>query len=317
MDLCLNVFYLIFGSACLYFGADFLVSGGVAIARRAGVSPLVIGLTLVAFATSAPELVVSVSAALDNKSSISLGNVVGSNIFNIAVILGLSAIINPIRVQVQSVKFDGPIMIFATVLLTFFYFQNHSLNRWQGLILFACIVIYTLWSIVASRKENQNNADLSDEKEEKIMNIYKALVFTVLGFAGLVLGAKCFLWGAIYLAKLCNMPEAVIGLTIVAAGTSLPELATSVVAAIKHEDDIAIGNVVGSNIFNIFCILGITSLISPLQGATLTSLDFGMMLGISILVMLMMITRRKISQVEGIVLITSFVAYTWYLIANM
>ena len=313
----MNIFYLIFGSACLYFGADFLVSGGVAIARRAGVSPLVIGLTLVAFATSAPELVVSVSAALDNKSSIALGNVVGSNIFNIAVILGLSAIINPIRVQVQSVKFDGPIMIFATVLLTFFYFQNHSLNRWQGLILFACIVIYTLWSIVASRKENQNNADSSDEKEEKIMNIYKALALTILGFSGLVLGAKCFLWGAIYLAKLCNMPEAVIGLTIVAAGTSLPELATSVVAAIKHEDDIAIGNVVGSNIFNIFCILGVPALISPLQGATLTSLDFGMMIGVSILVMIMMLTRRKISQLEGVILLASFIAYTWYLIANM
>ncbi len=317
MDLCFNIFYIIFGSACLYFGADFLVSGGVAIARKAGVSPLVIGLTLVAFATSAPELVVSVSAALDGNSSIALGNVVGSNIFNIGIILGLSALINPISVQKQTLKFDGPIMLLSTVLLAIFYLPDHSIDRWQGAVLFAGILTYTIWNVVASRKENCENSDKSKAADEKIMNIYKALALTILGFAGLIIGAKTFLWGSIFLAKLCNMPDAVIGLTIVAAGTSLPELATSVVAAIKHEDDIALGNVVGSNIFNILCILGVTSMISPLKKADLSLLDFEVMGGISVLLMVMMLTRRKISRLEGAILIISFMSYLGYLLATM
>ena len=319
MDLCLNIFYLLLGSAGLYFGADFLVAGGVAIAKKAGVSSLVIGLTLVAFATSAPELVVSISAALSQNPSIALGNVIGSNIFNIAVILGLCAIINPVRVQIQSIKFDAPVMILATLLLVvfYFYFQDHSLSRWQGVVLFAGIVIYTLWSIVASRKEQVNQGINEEEKTEKTMNIFKALLLVIAGFAGLVIGARLFLKGAIFMAELCNMSEAVIGLTIVAAGTSLPELATSIVAAIKHEDDIAIGNVIGSNIFNILCILGITAMICPLEGATLSIIDFGVMIGISVLLFFMMLTGRKISRIEGVILVTSFVAYTAYLITTM
>ena len=319
MDLCLNIFYLLLGSAGLYFGADFLVAGGVAIAKKAGVSSLVIGLTLVAFATSAPELVVSISAALSQNPSIALGNVIGSNIFNIAVILGLCAIINPVRVQIQSIKFDAPVMILATLLLAvfYFYFQDHSLSRWQGVVLFAGIVIYTLWSIVASRKEQVNQGINEEEKTEKTMNIFKALLLVTAGFAGLVIGARLFLKGAIFMAELCNMPEAVIGLTIVAAGTSLPELATSIVAAIKHEDDIAIGNVIGSNIFNILCILGITAMICPLEGATLSLLDFSVMLGVSVLLFIMMLTGRKVSRLEGGILVASFIAYTAYLIITM
>ena len=320
MDLFLNILYLILGSAGLYFGADFLVAGGVAIAKKAGVSALVIGLTLVAFATSAPELVVSISAALSQNPSIALGNVIGSNIFNIAVILGLCAVINPVRVQIQSIKFDAPVMILATLLLTvfYFYFQDHSLSRWQGFILFAGLIAYTLWSIIASRKEEVNkDTDNEEEKTERKINIFKAIALVCLGFAGLVTGAKLFLWGAIFMAKLCNMPEAVIGLTIVAAGTSLPELATSIVAAIKHEDDIAIGNVIGSNIFNILCILGITAMICPLEGATLSLLDFSVMLGVSVLLFIMMLTGRKVSRLEGGILVASFITYTAYLITSM
>ena len=317
MELCLNIFYLIFGSACLYFGADFLVAGGVAIARKAGVSPLVIGLTLVAFATSAPELVVSASAALDGKSSIALGNVVGSNIFNIGIILGLSALINPIIVKKQSLKFDGPIMILSAVLLAVFYLPDHNIERWQGAVLFAGILFYTIWNVVASRKENSENTESSEAANEKIMNIYKAIALTILGFIGLIAGAKAFLAGAVFMAKLCNMPDAIIGLTIVAAGTSLPELATSIVAAIKREDDIALGNVIGSNIFNIFCILGITAIISPLKNADLSILDFEVMIVISILLMIMMFTRRKISRIEGLILIAIFTSYLSYLIATM
>jgi cation:H+ antiporter len=319
MDLCLNIFYLLLGSAGLYFGADFLVAGGVAIAKKAGVSSLVIGLTLVAFATSAPELVVSVSAALSKNPSISLGNVIGSNVFNIAVILGLCAVINPIRVQMQSIKFDAPIMILASLVLTafYFYFQDHTLSRWQGVFLFAGLIAYTLWSIITSRKEQSNTENVNETNPPKSMNIFKAIALVCIGFAGLIIGAKCFLWGAIFIAKLCNMPEAVIGLTIVAAGTSLPELATSIVAAIKHEDDIAIGNVIGSNIFNILCILGITAMICPLEGATLSILDFNVMIGISILLFFMMLTGRKISRIEGGILVFSFIAYTTYLITTM
>ena len=247
MQTLLNVFYGIAGLVLLYYGAEFLVKGGVRIASRLKISPLVIGLTLVAFATSAPELVVSVDSALKGFGNISIGNVVGSNICNIALILGVCAMITPLSVNKQLFRLDVPLMILSAVLLSVFCIFTGGLNFWQGALLFAGIIIYTWVSIYNARKrETQKNEETQSDNGG---NIFVAVLLVAVGLGALIGGAKLFVNSAVYIAKLCKISDAVIGLTVVAVGTSLPELATSVVAALKGEKDIAIGNVVGSNIF--------------------------------------------------------------------
>lgn len=313
-EILLHLLYAVLGIAGLYYGAEFLVKGGVSIARRAGVSPLVIGLTLVAFATSAPELVVSVSAAIDGSSGISLGNVVGSNICNIALILGLCACITPMVVQRQILRFDSLFMVGSAVLLAVFYLSGNGVNRIQALVLLAGMIVYVVWNVYASRKENA--AAETKKTEEKLFPLWQSLLLIVLALALLVAGAKIFLWSTVFFAGKLGLSEAVIGLTIVAVGTSLPELATSVVAAIKGEDDIAIGNVVGSNIFNILCILGITPLIAPLKNAALDPVDMGAMILVSILLVPMMRTGWKISRKEGAALLILYAGYITYLLCT-
>ena len=313
-EILLHLLYAVLGIAGLYYGAEFLVKGGVSIARRAGVSPLVIGLTLVAFATSAPELVVSVSAAIDGSSDISLGNVVGSNICNIALILGLCACITPMVVQRQILRFDSYFMVGSAVLLAVFYLSGNGVNRIQALVLLAGMIVYVVWNVYASRKENA--AAETEKTEEKLLPLWQSLLLIVLALALLVAGAKIFLRSAVFFAGKLGLSEAVIGLTIVAVGTSLPELATSVVAAIKGEDDIAIGNVVGSNIFNILCILGITPLIAPLKNAALDPVDMGAMILVSILLVPMMRTGWKISRKEGAALLILYAGYITYLLCT-
>lgn len=306
----LNIFYAAAGIAGLYYGAEFLIKGGVAVARKAGVSPLVIGLTLVACATSAPELVVSVSAAWEGNSSISLGNVVGSNICNIALILGLSAIITPLAVKKQLFTLDVPVMIGSSVLLTVFYFFNYGLNRIQAAVLLAGFIGYTLWNIHLSRKSGVADIVENEAGNFPDISMKKALLYLVLSLAALIIGARIFLISAVYFARLMKISDAVIGLTVVAVGTSLPELATSVVAAIRKEADIAIGNVVGSNIFNILGILGIAPLIKPMKNVDLSRLDLGVMLLCAVILLPMMRTKWRISRMEGIVLLVIYIAYT-------
>lgn len=313
----MNLFYAAAGVAGLYFGAEFLIKGGVAIARKAGVSSLVIGLTLVACATSAPELVVSVGAALNGNPAISLGNVVGSNICNIALILGLSACITPLAVQKQLLKLDVPVMVASAVLLAVFYFAGDGLNRIQAAVMLAGFIGYTLWNIRISRKENAaDKQSVENEDETPELPLGKALLFLGIAMFALIIGAKVFLMSAVFFARLMHISDAVIGLTVVAVGTSLPELATSVVSAVKGEKDIAVGNVVGSNIFNILCILGITPVITPLKNAAISLIDMGFMIGISLLLMLFMRTGWKISRKEGFFMLTLYAAYTVYLIVN-
>ena len=315
MEFTLQLFNGIIGIALLYFGAEWLVKGSSALAKKAGVSPLVIGLTLVAFATSAPELVVSVNAALDGSPGISLGNIVGSNICNIALILGLCACITPLSVQKQLFKSDGVVMCASAILLAVFYLVNNRLERWHGIVFLTGIVIYTCFLIYSSRKEN-SPSEKAEEPTEKSCSAIKALLLVILGFTALVFGAKLLLWSSVYFARLMQISESVVGLTIVAVGTSLPELATSVVSAVKGEKDIAVGNVVGSNIFNILCILGITPVITPLKNAAISLIDMGFMIGISLLLMLFMRTGWKISRKEGFFMLTLYAAYTVYLIVN-
>ena len=302
------------GVALLYYGAEFLVKGGVSIATKMKISPLVIGLTLVAFSTSAPEMVVSIDAAIKGLGNVSIGNVVGSNICNIALILGLCSMITPLTVNKKLFRLDIPLMIFSAILLTGFYAISKGVNRWQAVILLIGIIAYTAWSIHASRKEEtQGETEEKPAEEVKMYPVWLALLFVAIGLGCLVGGAKLFVNAAVYIAKLCKISDAVIGLTVVAVGTSLPELATSVVAAIKGEKDIAIGNVVGSNIFNILAILGVAPLFAPIYAPGISWVDMGLMIFVSVILYPIMKTGSVISRKEGVFLFLLYTGYTVWL----
>ena len=314
----------VIGIALLYYGAEFLVRGGVSLALKARISRLVIGLTLAAFATSAPELVVSIDSALNGSADISLGNVIGSNICNIALILGLCAILRPIPFHANLKRFDLPVMLFAAFTLTVFYCLSRGINRWEGAFFFLCIVVYTVLNVFLSKKQatrqtkvKTNEAEAEFEAEDnngKPLGVSLALLAVTGGVAMLIFGAKAFLISAVAFANAMGISEAVIGLTIVAVGTSLPELATSLVAALKGENDIAIGNIVGSNIFNVFCILGIVPVISPLMGQSIRGLDFAVMLGTSGALFLFGMFGKRLTRIQGASLLFAYIAYIAYLI---
>ena len=319
MSVFISLLWLAIGSAALYYGAEWLVGGGSKTAKKLGISPLIIGLTLVAYGTSAPELVVSVDSALAGQGGISLGNVVGSNICNIALILGLCAIITPLTVNRAMLKSDVPVMALTAVAFCLIYWWQDGINRLGGAILFAGFVLYNAKVIIGAKKEAALNHSVETateedgDKAEKPLYLY--LLLAALGLVVLVLGSKAFLRGAIEIAKLTGLSETVIGLTIVAVGTSLPELATSVVAAIKGERDIAIGNVVGSNIFNILLIMGVAPLITPLTGANIQPMDLIALLATTFLLIPFMITGFRLNRVEGAVLLAMYGAYTAWLIS--
>lgn len=318
MDVFISLLWLAIGSAALYYGAEWLVGGGSKTAKKLGISPLIIGLTLVAYGTSAPELVVSVDAALAGEGGISIGNVVGSNICNIALILGLCAVITPLTVNRAMLKSDVPVMAATAVAFCLIYWWQDGIGRIGGLILFAGFVLYNIKVIISAKKEAAANslnesAEEDGEKAEKPLYLY--LLLAVFGLVVLVLGSKAFLRGAIEIAKLTGLSNTVIGLTIVAVGTSLPELATSVVAAIKGERDIAIGNVVGSNIFNILLIMGVAPLIAPLTGANIQFWDLVALLATTFLLIPFMITGFRLNRAEGVILLAMYGAYTAWLIS--
>jgi cation:H+ antiporter len=301
----------------LYLGAEGLVRGSVALALQLGLSRLVIGLTVVAFGTSTPELVVSVKAALDGLYGISLGNVAGSNICNIALILGISAVIQPLRIDAQVVRLQIPIMILVSILLTVLLLDG-GIGRLEGACLFLGIVAYTGYSLYAARKENPNADGNTSDLPAKAPagRIWVSLLFVAGGLGLLMAGAQFFLTGAVSLARNLGVSEAFIGLTIVALGTSLPELATSMMAALKKEGDIAVGNVVGSNIFNILCILGVTSLVHPIEMGGIRMIDMGVMLGVAILVLPMARSGFRLNRWEGAILLAAYGGYISYLLGS-
>ncbi|MFA6815324.1 MAG: calcium/sodium antiporter [Lentisphaeria bacterium] len=306
---CFASLAFIAGLVLLYYGADYLVKGGVGLACKLHISSLVIGLTLVAFGTSAPELVVSCHAALNNLGDISIGNVVGSNICNIALILGLCALITPLSVNPRLFRLDVPLLIGSALLAAIFHFFTQGINRWQSTIFLTGVIVYTSWSILKSRHCQEEESAAPPPPR-----IWFSLLLTAAGLLALIIGARLFTDSAVYFARRSGIPEAVIGLTLIAIGTSLPELATSVVAACKGEKDIAIGNVVGSNIFNILAILGIAPLLRPLSAPGISIIDFACMLFLSILLLPIMLTGRRISRGEGAVLLGSYGTYLTYLI---
>ncbi len=308
---------LALGLVLLVAGADLLVKGAARLAANFGVPALVIGLTVVAFGTSAPELAVSVKAAYSNQAELAVANVVGSNIFNVLFILGVSALIAPLVISHQLIRQDVPIMIVASIIIAFMAIDG-SLNRYEAGLLFCGLLAYTGFLFYQGK---QQGVDTTDNEVEELLQVkapmWQNVLLIVAGITLLVLGARWLVQSAVELAQAWGVNEAVIGLTIVAAGTSLPEVVTSIVATIRGERDIAVGNVVGSNTFNILCVLGLSGLISPQSlhiGTVLTDFDIPVMLGVAILCLPLFFTGARLNRIDGVLFLVLYVAYVWILI---
>ena len=316
----LYILYCLVGFVLLYFGAEWLVKGSSSLARSLGITPIVIGLTVVAFGTSAPELVVSLVSSIKGKSMIAVGNVVGSNICNIALVLGLSAVLNPIKSDPMVVRRDIPIMLAISLYLLLLSF-NSTLGRIEGATLFIGIILYTFMNYYLAKKETAGAADIESELEDIgfVASRPKQLLMIAAGIAGVVGGAQAVVDSAVFIMTQLGVSEKFIGLTIVAFGTSLPELATSVVAAMRGEMDISIGNLVGSNVFNIMSVLGVAALVRPIPipGGFIESglwIDYLVMMFTSFLPWLMMRKDYMVKRSDGVILLLCYVGYLTYLI---
>ena len=298
----------------LFVGAEGLVRGSAAVATRAGLSPLVVGLTIVAFGTSSPELVVSVKAAVSQQGDIAVGNVVGSNIFNIAFILGLTALVCPIPVHRQIIKVDAPIALGAAILLVFLL-MDKTLGRVEGALLVVGIICYTVMNVMLARKDAAATDIAGAEPAKAVLqrSWMADIVFILAGLVVLVIGSQLLVDHSINLATYFGISEAVIGLTIVAAGTSMPELATSVVAAFRKQPDIAIGNVIGSNVFNILGILGVASVVTPISATGISTFDYATMIIFTVLLIPLLYTGRLLHRIEGAMLLLLYGAYVFVL----
>ena len=311
----ISIILIIIGMALVLWGADRLTDGAVAIAQRMNVPEIVIGLTIVAMGTSMPEFCVSFAGALKGTADLAVGNVVGSNIFNAMLIVGVAAMVAPMSILKSTVKKDIPFAVFASLIL-FQLCLNNRITRIEAfalLIMFAVFMIYT----VMGAKNGMPTASEEEAKKNKSKGLSKDVFYVVAGLAALIVGSNIFVDNATEIARLLGVSEAVIGLTIVAAGTSLPELATSIVAARKEQSAIAIGNVIGSNVFNILFIIGLTGVITPMQIVGLTNIDFAVMLGSMLLLWLMSFTKYTLSRWEGAVLAVLYVVYVGWLIYNV
>ena len=308
-----DLIYLILGIIGLYFGAEWLVGGSSKLALKIGVSPLVIGLTVVALGTSAPELAVCLRLNLESRPDAALGNIVGSNICNILLILGFSSLIRPLRVHRQIIRKELPILLMVSFALIVMLI-NKEVASWEGFILCVGIVIYILFSFKGAN--NSGEFKVEGESSSEIDTVssqgYNGIVLIALLLAGLillVLGAFFFEKGGIGLAKAFGVSEAVIGLTLLAFGTSLPELATSIVACMKNEGDIIVGNAVGSSIFNVLAILGITALFKPLSVNDINLIDYSIMIGAVIFCWLFIYKKMELNRIKGVVLLGCYAAY--------
>ena len=320
----MTILLFIVGLALLIVGAEVLVRGASRLAGALGISPLVIGLTVVAFGTSSPELAISIKAALSGQANIALGNVIGSNIFNVLFILGLSALIAPLIVSQKLVRFDVPVMIGVSVLVLVLS-MDQTLGSIDGLILLAGLIAYIGFLIyetrsekVAIRAEYDQEFGLSDVAVETApIGWVKNIAFVLVGLAALVLGSRWLVESAVSIAEYLRVSELVIALTIIAAGTSMPELVTSIVASLRGERDIAVGNVVGSNIFNLVAVLGLSIIVSPTGigvSPAMLLFDMPIMIAVAFACLPIFFTGGKISRAEGGVLFAYYVAYTLYLI---
>ena len=319
----MNILLFLAGLVALVIGAELLVRGASKLALSFGISPLVVGLTIVAFGTSAPEVAVSVGAVLDGRTDIAIGNVVGSNIFNVLFILGLSALIVPLVVNIQLIRQEVPIMLGASVLLLALGMDG-VLSWFDGAVLFTLLIAYTVFLVVQSRRETKAAQDeYAQEIQPAAQGAWDSklpaqLALIAAGLVALVLGSDWLVTASVAFAKAMGVSDLVIGLTIVAAGTSMPEVATSITAAIKGERDIAVGNVVGSNTFNILGCLGISGLVSGEAGLAMSqalmNFDIWVMLAVALACLPVFMTGREIARWEGGVFIVYYCAYVTYLI---
>lgn len=313
----MSLVLFIVGLVLLILGADLLVRGASRVAEGFGISPLIIGLTIVAFGTSAPELAVSIEAALSNQASIAMGNVVGSNIFNVLFILGVSALIVPLVVSKQLIRLDVPLMIVLSGIVLWVTYDG-NLSRLEGVVFVCGLIGYVAFLIIQQKKNPEPVSDTpKDLDSSRFSGTFWNLVFVAVGLGLLVLGSNWFVQSAIEFAQFLGVSDVVIGLTIVAAGTSMPEVVTSITAALKGERDIAVGNVVGSNVFNIMGVLGISAAIAPSGIDVSTSMiafDIPVMIAVALACLPIFVTGGVIDRFEGFIFLGYYVVYTSYLI---
>ena len=313
-ELLMIALYITGGLVLLYFGADWLVQGAVTLALHLGLSPLIVGLTVVALGTSVPEALVSVQAAIGHQGGIALGNVIGSNILNIALILGLSSLIHPLKVDSHIVKADVPLLTGATFMLVVLL-EDFHISRMEGAFLLLCIVGYVAGNIMTVKRDSpdENKIEGMEVPENPGKTLWRDVGFLVLGIITLGFGANFLVSGAVDLARIFGLSEALIGLTIVSIGTGTPELATALMATLRKTPDLAIGNAVGSNIFNIMFVLGIAGLVAPLDGNGISSVDLYVMLGVTILLLPTVWTGRILDRKEGFLFLAIYVGYLYHL----
>ena len=312
MDIIQNILFLILGIAFLYFGGEGLVKGSSRLARSRGINPIVIGLTIVAFGTSAPEFVVSIIAALRGSSDLVIGNIVGSNISNIGLILAISALISPLVIQMRLLRIEVPIMIILSLILYLLAF-NLTIGMVEGIIIFLCLSTFVIYSSINALKESTIVASEYQEFLGTDNSYLKNSLFIVLGLAALIIGARLVVNSSMFIAKEIGISELVIGITIVAVGTSLPELSTSIVAAYRKEHDIVVGNIIGSNIFNIG-ILGFVSIIHPINvNPSVMKYELPVMILFALSAIPIMKTGFKVSRLEGIFLLLFYFLFVVFL----
>lgn len=312
-----NILLLLVGLGLVVLGADWLVNGASSIARRAGISEFVIGLTIVGFGTSCPELVVSLTGAIEGNSDISVGNVVGSNIFNVLFILGLTAMVLPVGMTDKNRRIDIPITLGVTILLVILGITGSMsgpvISRWEGVLMLLVFSAYLFYCFKSDSK------DEFSETQQATLSITKSIALTLTGLAGLIFGGDLFVDSATALARQIGVSDKFIAVTILAGGTSLPELATSLVAAIKGKEQLALGNILGSNVFNAMMILGLSSVITPLSFASMTIVDIITLVLSAVLLLIWAYTGRKnrIDRREGAAMLLCYVAYNVFLFSRL
>ena len=313
-ELLMIAILIVGGLVLLFFGADWLVKGAVTMALHLGLSPLIVGLTVVALGTSLPEALVSVQAAIDNQGGIALGNVIGSNILNIALILGLSALIQPLKVDSHLVKADVPLLVGASFLLIVLL-EDFHISRMEGALLLLCIVFYVSGNIMTVKRTSPAEDEIEGMEipEDPSKNLLRDIGFLILGLIALAFGSNFLVSGAIDLARIWGLSEALIGLTIVSIGTGTPELATALMAAYRKTADIAIGNAVGSNLFNIMFVVGLAGLVAPMDATGINSSDLYVMFGLTILLLPTVWTGMVLDRKEGFLFVAIYVVYLYYL----
>ncbi len=323
MDILTLVLFLL-GFVFLVVGADTLVKGASTFATSVGISPLVVGLTIIAFGTSAPELAVSVQSAYNGQPDLTVGNVIGSNILNILMVLGIAAVITPLTVNIKLIKLDVPLMIAVSILL-YILSMDLVISILDGAILFSILLIYTIYLIVQSRRDNSIiiEAELEEleelEKESKEMSIWIKILYIIIGLVLLIVGSDWLVDGAVMIAQFFGLSELIIGLTIIAIGTSLPELAATIAASLRGERDMVIGGAVGSNLFNICMVLGLSSVVAP-NGIDVSpialNVDMVIMIAVAILCLPTFFSGRQLDRWEGLLFLAYYAAYTIYLLLS-